>query len=220
MRDYLGGFGFVGDKALEAVAPFSGGEKSRLVLALLVYQRPNLLLLDEPTNHLDLEMRQALATALQGFEGAMVVVSHDRHLLRLTCDQLLLVHSGRVEEFADELDAYASWLTTHNRAARRPHPGRPAATDQRRERKRRAAERRQALQPMRRALEACEARVESLHAEQTKLETILADTGLYDERRKHELQNILRDKAAVDQQLAVAEADWLEAAEALQQAEE
>ncbi|MGB5465626.1 MAG: ATP-binding cassette domain-containing protein, partial [Sedimenticolaceae bacterium] len=135
MRDYLGGFGFVGDKALEAVAPFSGGEKSRLVLALLVYQRPNLLLLDEPTNHLDLEMRQALATALQEFDGAMVVVSHDRHLLRLTCDQLLLVHSGRVEEFADELDAYASWLTTHSRAARRPEPSRPATTDQRRERK-------------------------------------------------------------------------------------
>jgi ATP-binding cassette subfamily F protein 3 len=220
MRDYLGGFGFVGDKALEAVAPFSGGEKSRLVLALLVYQRPNLLLLDEPTNHLDLEMRQALATALQGFEGAMVVVSHDRHLLRLTCDQLLLVHSGRVEEFADELDAYASWLTTHNRAARGSDLSRPAATDQRRERKRRAAERRQALRPMRRALEACEARVDRLHAEQTKLEAILADTGLYDERRKHELQKILHDKAAVDQQLAVAEADWLEAAEALQQAEE
>ena len=99
LRNHLGGFGFSNDMALSPVAPFSGGEKSRLVLAMLVYQRPNLLLLDEPTNHLDLEMRQALATALQEFSGAMIIVSHDRHLLRVTCDQLLLVHDQCVEEF-------------------------------------------------------------------------------------------------------------------------
>jgi len=221
LRDHLGGFGFVGDKALEAVAPFSGGEKSRLVLALLVYQRPNLLLLDEPTNHLDLEMRQALATALQDFEGAMLVVSHDRHLLRLTCDQLLLVSNGGVDEFADELDAYPAWLTAHSRSNR---PGGAATTgadsaDQRRERKRSEAERRKALQPLKRALERCEAGMERLQARKAQLETELADTGIYTEGRKDELQQILRDKAAVDQQLEDAEGAWLEAAEALEQAQ-
>jgi len=110
LRSYLGGFAFYGDMATEKIAPLSGGEKARLVLALIVYQRPNLLLLDEPTNHLDLEMRHALSTALQEFVGAMVVVSHDRHLLRTVADQLLLVDSGRVEPFAGDLDDYRRWV--------------------------------------------------------------------------------------------------------------
>jgi ATP-binding cassette subfamily F protein 3 len=112
LRDYIGGFGFTNDRALSPVAPFSGGEKARLVLALLVYQRPNLLLLDEPTNHLDLEMRHALALALQDFEGALVVVSHDRHLLRSVTDKLLLVDSGKADEFDGDLDDYRRWIST------------------------------------------------------------------------------------------------------------
>ncbi len=103
LRDFLGGFGFHGDKALAACAPFSGGEKARLVLALLVYQRPNLLLLDEPTNHLDLDMREAIVMALQGFQGAIVVVSHDRHLLASTTDEFYLVAHGKVAPFAGDL---------------------------------------------------------------------------------------------------------------------
>jgi ATP-binding cassette subfamily F protein 3 len=110
LRNFLGGFDFRGDKVNDAIAPFSGGEKARLVLALLVYQNPNLLLLDEPTNHLDLEMRHALSVALQAYEGAMVVVSHDRHLLRSVTDQLLLVADGRLQEFDGDLDDYKSWL--------------------------------------------------------------------------------------------------------------
>ena len=110
LRDYLGGFDFAGDKALEPVAPFSGGEKARLALALVIWGRPNLLLLDEPTNHLDLEMREALSEALQDYEGALVVVSHDRHLLRVTVDQLLLVDGGRVAPFDGDLDDYPAWL--------------------------------------------------------------------------------------------------------------
>ena len=221
LRDYIGGFGFVGDKALEPVAPFSGGEKSRLVLALLVYQRPNLLLLDEPTNHLDLEMRQALATALQDFEGAMVVVSHDRHLLRLTCDQLLLVYNGRVEEFRDELDAYPSWLTAHIRSSRQEttQVGGTDSAEQRRERKRSEAERRKALQPLKRALDQCETRLQRLNTRQAQLEAKLADTDLYAEPRKKELQTLLRDKSAIDQELEEAESAWIEAAEALEQAQ-
>ncbi len=220
LRDYLGGFGFAGDKALEAVAPFSGGEKSRLVLALLVYRRPNLLLLDEPTNHLDLEMRQALATALQDFEGAMVIVSHDRHLLRVTCDQLLLVHSGRVEEFGDELDAYPAWLQAHNRSSSAPPTqSRPDSAADRRERKRSEAQRRKALQPLRQAVASCEAQVERLHGRQAELEAALADNSLYTDQRKDELQRLLHDKAALARQLEAAEDAWMEAAEALERAE-
>ncbi len=223
LRDYLGGFGFIGDKALEAVAPFSGGEKSRLVLALLVYRRPNLLLLDEPTNHLDLEMRQALATALQDFEGAMVVVSHDRHLLRLTCDRLLLVSGGRVDEFDDELDAYPAWLAAHNRAGKQEvaptSATRSDSAEQRRERKRLEAEQRKALQPLRRAVERCEQQMNALHTKQAQLEAALADTGLYSDERKDELQQLLRDKGDVDAQLETAEEAWMEAAEALESAQ-
>ena len=220
LRDYLGGYGFNADKALEQIAPFSGGEKSRLVLALLVYQRPNLLLLDEPTNHLDLEMRQALATALQSFEGAMVIVSHDRHLLRVTCDQLLLVHGGRVDEFDQGLDDYPAWLNNHARAARTGTQ--PAAegdtAEQRRERKRQEAEQRKQLQPLKQAVNRCEAEIDRLHARQAELERQLADTALYVAERKDELQGLMREKSTVDSDLDRAETAWMEAAEALQNA--
>ena len=221
LRDYIGGFGFVGDQALAPVGPFSGGEKSRLVLALLVYRRPNLLLLDEPTNHLDLEMRQALANALQEYEGAMVLVSHDRHLLRLTCDRLLLVHAGRVDEFNDELDAYPAWLSAHLRSSRQESAAQAqsVSANQRRERKRDEADRRKALQPLKKALGDCEALLERLQAKQAKLEAELADTALYAEQRKHELQGLLREKAALDQELEKVEQAWMEAAEALEQAD-
>src|SRR5690606_33962521 len=110
LRDYLGRFGFSGDQALTPVAPFSGGERSRLALALIVRRRPNLLLLDEPTNHLDLEMRHALTLALQEYEGAVVLVSHDRHLVRTTADELWLVAAGTVSPFEGDLDDYRTWL--------------------------------------------------------------------------------------------------------------
>jgi ATP-binding cassette subfamily F protein 3 len=225
LRDYLGGYGFVGDKALEPVGPFSGGEKSRLVLALLVYQRPNLLLLDEPTNHLDLEMRQALATALQEFEGAMVIVSHDRHLLRVTCDQLLLVAAGGVDEFSDDLDAYPAWLTRHQAAARSGHAS-PAPTTSAREtaedrkaRKREEAELRKKLQPLKNAVDRAETSVEKLQAEQQALESELADGSLYEADAKARLAGLLQRKADIDRQVEDAELAWLRAADALEQAE-
>src|SRR6185295_10805903 len=110
LRDHLGSFGFKGDRVFEPLAPFSGGERARLVLATLVAARPNLLLLDEPTNHLDLEMRHALGMALQDYAGALVVVSHDRHLIRSVADELWLVHDGGMERFSGDLDDYAAWL--------------------------------------------------------------------------------------------------------------
>ena len=117
IRDHLGSFGFQGDRAFEPVARFSGGEKARLTLALLVARRPNLLLLDEPTNHLDIEMRQALTVALQSFEGGLVVVSHDRHLIKSVADTLWLVADGKLQEFDGDLDDYQQWLRSRGGAA-------------------------------------------------------------------------------------------------------
>ena len=220
LRDYLGGFGFIGDKALDAVAPFSGGEKSRLALALLIYQRPNLLLLDEPTNHLDIEMRQALATALQEFSGAMLIVSHDRHLLRVTCDRLLMVHAGGVSEFDDELDAYPAWLAAHTRAARqKDNDSRSGSADEKRERKRSEAQRRKALQPLKRALEQAETHMNQLQQQQESIENELSDNSLYEATAKERLQQLLLRKGQLDAELAMAEEAWLLAAERMEQAD-
>ncbi|HLZ96581.1 MAG TPA: ATP-binding cassette domain-containing protein, partial [Steroidobacteraceae bacterium] len=123
VRDHLGKFGFQGDRAFEPAARFSGGEKARLTLALLVARRPNLLLLDEPTNHLDIDMREALTVALQGFEGGLVVVSHDRHLIKTVADTLWLVADGRLKTFDGDLDDYQQWLKTRAKADQsRPKP--------------------------------------------------------------------------------------------------
>jgi len=221
LRNFLGGFGFLGDKALEPVEPLSGGEKSRLVLAMLVYQRPNLLLLDEPTNHLDLEMRQALATALQDFEGAMVIVSHDRHLLRLSCDRLLLVHRGTATEFSDELDAYPAWLSRHARSSESANAvtGKQDSADHRRDRKRLEATRRQALKPLRQAVQKAEAELAWLQTERDSIDAELADPALYEDADPDRLQALMQSKGRLDEQHAQAEERWLSAAEALEQAE-
>ncbi|MCU0971547.1 MAG: ATP-binding cassette domain-containing protein [Gammaproteobacteria bacterium] len=219
-RDFLGGFGFVADQALAPVAPFSGGEKARLVLALVVHRRPNLLLLDEPTNHLDLEMRHALGLALQTFEGAMVLVSHDRHLLRSTVDRLWLIYGGCVTEFQEGLDDYPRWLAAQQQAeemARNAAVGDHTAAA-RRDRRRSDAEERKRLQPLRRAAERWEGRVEELTAEQGRLESRLADPALYEAPRKDELKTLLALKARVDAELGEAEAAWLDAIEALDNA--
>ncbi|TCK18750.1 ATP-binding cassette subfamily F protein 3 [Thiogranum longum] len=221
LRDYLGGFGFVGDQALALTGPFSGGEKSRLALALLVYRRPNLLLLDEPTNHLDLEMRQALATALQDFEGAMVLVSHDRHLLRVCCDRLLRVHDGTVDEFPLGLDDYPGWLAEQTRQvspASDPEDSSSRNAGTRKEQKRREAEQRKQLQPLRKKVDRAESRLDILHAHQQTLEQQLASPELYTDENRDQLKTLLREKAEVDRACEAAEADWLEAAELLESA--
>ena len=212
LRDYLGGFAFTGDMALSPVAPFSGGEKARLVLALLVFQRPNLLLLDEPTNHLDLDMRDALALALQSFEGAMVIVSHDRYMLRSTADRLWLVHGGRVTEFAEALDDYPRWLAEQEAAANPVQVALPASENSataRKDRRRNEAELRKRLQPMRQELARLEKEVARLGAEQAALTEQLSDPEIYAEARKTQLMQALADKARVDQQLEAAEEAWL-----------
>ena len=216
LRDFLGGFGFPGDMALRETAPFSGGEKARLALALVVYCRPNLLLLDEPTNHLDLDMRLALTVALQDFPGAVLLVSHDRHLLRSVADRFLLVHDGRVRDFDGDLEDYARWLRDGpgERA-----PGGTANTASRKDARREAAQRRQELQPLRRSLKDLEKRLNSLEQRRATLEERLADRTLYDETRKQDLQDLLHQQREVAADLESTEARWLELGERLEAAE-
>ncbi|WP_221066675.1 ATP-binding cassette domain-containing protein [Methylomagnum ishizawai] len=215
LRNFLGGFGFRGDQALDPIAPFSGGEKSRLALALLIYQRPNLLLLDEPTNHLDLNARDALSLALQDYRGALIVVSHDRYLLRTVADDLWLVADGGMDVFSGDLEDYRLWLSARRNARDSAKPAAPSRKDQRKS----DADRRKALRPLRLALEKAEAAMEQLAARKQALETRLADPELYLAEAKARLQAVLLEKAGVEKSLEEAEVAWLEAGEALEAAE-
>ncbi|VXD04196.1 fused putative transporter subunits of ABC superfamily: ATP-binding components [Enterobacterales bacterium 8AC] len=220
LRDYLGGFGFQGDKVTEATERFSGGEKARLVLALIVWQRPNLLLLDEPTNHLDLDMRQALTEALIDFEGALVVVSHDRHLLRSTTDDLYLVHDGQVEPFEGDLDDYQQWLSDLQKqqaqqdAAPKQDSGNSAQA--RKDQKRREAEFRTQTQPLRKQIAKLEQQMEKLGAALAAVEEQLADSALYDISRKADLTECLQKQSQTKSALEETEMAWLEAQEQLE----
>jgi ATP-binding cassette subfamily F protein 3 len=218
LRDYLGGFGFSNDQAFMSVGPFSGGEKARLVLALLVYQRPNLLLLDEPTNHLDLEMRQALALALQDYAGAVVLVSHDRHLLRVTSDQLVLVHDGKVDDFPLSLDEYPQWLMAQGRQNKETSTEEDSnqGSASRKETRRLQAEQRKRLQPLRKKVTESETELDRLHKLQRELENELARPELYAEENKARLKTLLLEKADVDAHCEIMESDWLEACEQLE----
>ncbi|MGN7975087.1 ABC transporter ATP-binding protein [Serratia sp. 22264] len=220
LRDYLGGFGFQGDKVTEATERFSGGEKARLVLALIVWQRPNLLLLDEPTNHLDLDMRQALTEALIDFEGALVVVSHDRHLLRSTTDDLYLVHDGQVEVFEGDLDDYQQWLSDLQRqenqqdAPEKENNGNSAQA--RKDQKRREAEFRTQTQPLRKQIAKLEQQMEKLGTELAAVEEKLADSALYDISRKADLTECLQKQSQTKSALEETEMTWLDAQEQLE----
>jgi ATP-binding cassette subfamily F protein 3 len=216
LRGFLGGFGFRGEQALEPIAPFSGGEKSRLALALLIYQKPNLLLLDEPTNHLDLNARDALSLALQDYQGALVVVSHDRYLLRTVADDFRLVADGVVDSFPGDLDDYRRWLDERRNAKDTDVAARPGTS--RKEQRRSEADRRKLLRPLQQAQQKAEAALERLTAARQRLEEQLADPGLYEADAKARLQSLLLEKAGIDKALAEAETAWLEASEALEAA--
>ena len=217
LRNYLGGFAFRDDMATNPVAPLSGGEKARLVLALLVYQQPNLLLLDEPTNHLDLDMRHALTMALQTFEGAMVLVSHDRHLLRTVCDSLLLVAGGRVEPFSGDLDDYGKWLADQRRErAAVVESERPEKRD-RKEQRRQEAERRNQLQPLRNRVKKLEAELEKLLSRKDELTIALADPAIYDDSNREQLKILGLEHAQLEKALGETEEAWMLASEALEE---
>ena len=213
LRNFLGGFGFAGDRALDPVAPFSGGEKARLALALLIWQRPNLLLLDEPTNHLDLDMRHALTLALQDYSGALIVVSHDRHLLRTVTDEWLLVAEGGVQPFDGDLDDYRDWLNARQRVVEPGSAGNGNSAADRRDQKRQDAERRQQLagqrKPLERQINQIERQMDQLHDEQKTLDAALADPASYDDGNKPQLKKWLLQKGETDRQLAELEEKWL-----------
>jgi len=219
LRNFLGSFGFQGDKAFDIVAPFSGGEKARLVLALLVWQKPNLLLLDEPTNHLDLEMRHALTVALQAFEGAMVVVSHDRHLLRTTIDDLYLVHDKKVEPFAGDLDDYHQWLSDQQRIEKQAAQSEDKAVSvsaNRKDQKRLEAEFRKKLTPFKKQLTDAEKKMETYSARLAEIEEKLSDSSLYDQENKKILTDLLKEQGEVRDQLEETEMLWMDAQEQIE----
>jgi ATP-binding cassette subfamily F protein 3 len=230
LRNFLGMFNFPGDMATGPIENFSGGEKARLALALIVWNRPNLLLLDEPTNHLDLETREALTVALAQFEGTLVLVSHDRHLLRATTDQFLIVADGRLQPFDGDLDDYRDWLFRTKlgetdaaadaapapEAPRSPEteaadPGKPAAD--RRSQKRREAEERQrqsaARKPIESRLKRLEEQLAKLNARKSAIDAQLADPALYGEAQKDAVKMLVVDQAYVARELAQLEAEWL-----------
>ena len=224
LRDFLGGFDFRGTMADGPVARFSGGEKARLVLAMIVRQRPQLLILDEPTNHLDTEMREALAEALQAFDGALVVVAHDRHLLSATADTLLLVNEGRVEPFDGDLDDYRDWVLAARRRANAPtRPDRDEAAPDRRTQKRAEAAARQRRSDARKPLVAKQAKLEAeiaaLETEKRELDAWLASPDAYADEAKDRLKPAIERVGELTWQLARREAEWLEIAEAIERAE-
>ena len=222
LRDFLGSFNFRGEMALSPVGPFSGGEKARLALALLIWQRPNLLLLDEPTNHLDLDMREALTVALAQFEGTLILVSHDRHLLRACADEFLLVGQGKVQPFDGDMDEYRTWLLK-NAAARRAGltaPAEKADSGSRKEQRREEAQERQRLaelrKPLQKEIATLEKRMEKLNAEKRRLDALLADESTYKESNKALLADSLRQQTDVKKELEKVEAEWLEKQSALE----
>jgi ATP-binding cassette subfamily F protein 3 len=221
IRSYLGGFNFNGDRVLEPVGPFSGGEKARLVLALLIWQRPNLLLLDEPTNHLDLEMRLALNNAIQEFSGTVILVSHDRHLLRTVCDDLLLVDGGRVQDFRQEIDAYPRWLAERRNlgpvAASGLDAPKQAPSIDKKERKRREAEFRKTIGPQLNRQTRLERAIEKLQQQLAEAEARMSDSSLYEDAKKNELQALIFTQADIKKQIEELETEWFEISEDIEQ---
>ena len=219
LRNYLGGFNFKGERIDEPVGPFSGGEKARLVLALLIYQRPNVLLLDEPTNHLDLEMRHALSIALQEFQGAMVIVSHDRHMLKTVTDELLIVDSKQIIPFEGDLEDYAQWLKDKDKAEQAEAAPLEAEskTISRKEQRKLEAELRKKLQPLKRNVDKLEKQLDKLSSQQAELENTLADPNIYTEDNKEKLKKALLQKREIDKSLEDIEMQWMEASEDYEQ---
>ena len=219
IRNFLGSFNFVGDAALQKTEPFSGGEKARLALAMIVWQKPNLLLLDEPTNHLDLDMRHALTLALQSFQGALIVVSHDRSLLEATTDSFLLIEQGRLKTFDGDLEDYRRYRLAQENAA-----AAPAASSQsqnRKDTKRVEAQIRQEKarlgKPLQQKISQAEKEMAALSEIQTACEAFLAQEDAYSDANKAKLQQTLAQLAETKVKLEKQEENWLAWQEELEQ---
>ncbi|ADP17389.1 ABC transporter family protein 64 [Achromobacter xylosoxidans A8] len=228
LRNYLGGFGFSGDTVTSKVGPMSGGEKARLALSLIVWQKPNLLLLDEPSNHLDVETREALAAALADFGGSMLLVSHDRHLLRTTVDSFWIVADGAVQEFDGDLEDYRDWLAARNageraEAARENAEGGEPVVDRKAQR-RAEAEQRQRLSALRKPLESklakIETEMEKLRAKLHALDAVIADPDLYSDARRAERQKVMAEHGEHGKRMDELEEQWLEIQGSLEEIEQ
>lgn len=239
LRAFLGSFDFRGERIDTPSKLFSGGERARLTLALIVWQRPNVLVLDEPTNHLDLQMRQALTVALQGFEGAVVLVSHDRELIANVCDELYLVHDGKVDEFTGDIADYGKWLKDSRKAEQKamaesqttstnekePTKNTPSSSPlsggglNKEELRKLKAEQRKVTAPIRKRIEQAETELEKISEKLTSLEEQLADTGLYEDDRKAELLALLDQQKTLQQAEAEQEEAMMEAMEELEEVE-
>ena len=219
LRNFLGSFNFAGDMATAPIAPFSGGEKARLALALIVWQKPNLLLLDEPTNHLDLETREALTVALAQFEGTLVLVSHDRHLLRAATDEFMIVADGGLKPFDGDLDDYRDWLFKTRLAKPEVEASSEVRIDRKAER-RQEAEARQKLSAARKPIEKqiaqLEKRLDSLNTRKAAVDARLVDEAIYAEANKEELKRLLLEQAELAQELEEVEGEWLALQEVLE----
>lgn len=223
LRSYLGGFGFSGDTVNSKVAPMSGGEKARLALSLIVWQKPNLLLLDEPSNHLDVETREALATALAEFSGSMLLVSHDRHLLRTTVDDFWIVADGKVTEFDGDLEDYRDWLNNRSaglRAEARNEAMIDNAPADRKAQRRQEAEERQRLAVLRKPLDAklkkVETEMEKASQRIATLDAVIADPDFYTDERRNERVALLAEHGELSKKHSDFEEQWLELQEALE----
>lgn len=217
LRNFLGVFGFSGDRVLEKVKNFSGGEKARLALALIVWQKPNLLLLDEPTNHLDLEMRQALSLALQDYAGAMIIVSHDRFLIRTTVDQLFLVANAKVEEFTGDMKDYEEWLFAFRKNSSEFVEEVITPALSRKSQRQNDAKMRELRRPLLQQIKKLEQEMLTLQNTQDENEKNLTDENLYHESRKLELRALLDHQAKIQKKLKEIEEEWLLRSEELTQ---
>ena len=212
IRNFLGGFNFVGDMATQKIEPFSGGEKARLALAMLVWQKPNLLLLDEPTNHLDLDMRHALTVALQSFQGAMILVSHDRSLIEATTDQFWLIHSGKLQEFDGDLNDYRAWRLAQEQMINAPMQS--AQSQNRKDIKRLEAkirqERAKRTKSIVQKIDKAEKEMTSLQRQQKECDDFLAQECAYLPENKSQLQERLAQVTEIKVKLLKLEEDWLQ----------
>jgi ATP-binding cassette subfamily F protein 3 len=206
LRNQLGGFGFSADKAQTRVVNLSGGERARLMLALATLDKPNMLILDEPTNHLDIDARSELLSALNDFDGAVILVSHDRRLIEATADRLLLVANGHVVPFDGDLDDYRRFLLTNEAPSAAPVPAEQKRTKE--ELRREAAERRRHLKPLKDRIDAAEHQIADLTAELAKLDSTLADPLLFT-KDPAKGKAVAKKRADAARRLAAAEATWL-----------
>lgn len=219
LRSYLGSFNFHGDDVNEACQNFSGGEKARLALALIVYQNPNVLLLDEPTNHLDLQMRDALTMALQSFQGALILVTHDRHLLRSCTDSLFLVAEGKVGTFDGDLDDYIAYIQGLDKPSSDNDSSENGSANNKKNARQQAAAQRQQLAPLKKSITKIEKRIATLETQKDEVHEQLSDTEIYSEENKDKLQQLLLDQGKVNDALEALETEWMELQEELDQAE-